>query len=292
MKPAPFEYHAPARLDEAVSLLGTFGDQARPLAGGQSLVPLLNMRLARPGAIVDLNGIAALAYHRVEPSMLVVGALCRHRDIELDPAVGGRCTAIADAVPLIGHIGIRNRGTVAGSIAHSDPAAEWPALALLLDAVVRVDGPTGGREVPAGEFFKGAFTTDLRAGELVVEVRFPWPRVGAGSAFVEVARRHGDFALGAAGAVVDLRLDGTVRESRVALSGVEIFPARLTNAEAALAGRAPTEEACAAAAAAGTAALQPIGDIHAPADYRRRLGETLVRRALLVAASRARRDAA
>lgn len=289
MKPASFEYHAPRRLDEAVSLLGTFGDRARPLAGGQSLVPMLNMRLARPGAIVDLNGIAALAYHRVEPDMLVVGALCRHRDIELDPAVAGRCAAIADAVPLIGHIGIRNRGTVVGSIAHADPAAEWPALALLLDAVVRIEGPSGGREIPARDFFKGVFTTDLRPGELVVEIRFRWPPAGAGSAFVEVARRHGDFALAAAGAVVDLGADGIVREARVVVAGLDAVPARLARAEAALTGRAPTEEACAAAAAAGAPALNPTGDIHAPAAYRRRLGETLVRRALLLAASRAGR---
>lgn len=289
MKPAPFEYHAPTKLGDAVSLLSALGDQGRPLAGGQSLVPMLNMRLVRTGAIVDLNGIAALAYHRVERDILVVGALCRHRDIELDPAILVGCAAIADAVPLIGHIGIRNRGTVVGSIAHADPAAEWPALALLLDAVVRIEGPSGGREIPARDFFKGVFTTDLRPGELVVEIRFRWPPAGAGSAFVEVARRHGDFALGAAGAVVDLGADGIVREARVVVAGLDAVPTRLARAEAALTGRAPTEEACAAAAAAGAPALNPTGDIHAPAAYRRRLGETLVRRALLLAASRAGR---
>jgi carbon-monoxide dehydrogenase medium subunit len=250
---------------------------------------MLNMRLVRTGAIVDLNGITALAYHRVERDILVVGALCRHRDIELDPAILIGCAAIADAVPLIGHIGIRNRGTVVGSIAHADPAAEWPALALLLDGVVSVEGPSGGREIPARDFFKGVFTTDLRPGELVVEVRFRLPRAGAGSAFVEVARRHGDFALAAAGAVVDLGADGMVREARVVVAGLDAVPARLAAAEAALTGRAPTEEACAAAAAAGAPALNPTGDIHAPAAYRRRLGETLVRRALLLAASRAGR---
>jgi carbon-monoxide dehydrogenase medium subunit len=289
MKPAPFEYHAPTKLGDAVSLLSALGDRGRPLAGGQSLVPMLNMRLVRTGAIVDLNGITALAYHRVERDILVVGALCRHRDIELDPAILIGCAAIADAVPLIGHIGIRNRGTVVGSIAHADPAAEWPALAVLLDGVVNVEGPSGGREIPARDFFKGVFTTDLRPGELVVEVRFRLPRAGAGSAFVEVARRHGDFALAAAGAVVDLGADGMVREARVVVAGLDAVPARLAAAEAALTGRAPTEEACAAAAAAGAPALNPTGDIHAPAAYRRRLGETLVRRALLLAASRAGR---
>jgi carbon-monoxide dehydrogenase medium subunit len=251
---------------------------------------MLNMRLVRSDAIVDLNGIAALAYHRLERDALVVGALCRHRDIELDPAIIAGCAAIADAVPLIGHIGIRNRGTVVGSIAHADPAAEWPALALLLDAAIRVEGPRGGRDIRARDFFKGMFMTDLRSGELVVQVRFHWPPAGAGSAFVEVARRHGDFALGAAGAVVDLGADGIVREARVAVAGLDAVPSRLTAAEAALTGRAPTEEACAAAAAAGAAVLNPTGDIHAPAAYRRRLGETLVRRALLLAASRARRN--
>jgi aerobic carbon-monoxide dehydrogenase medium subunit len=286
MKPAAFEYHAPHAIGEAVTLLESFGEEARPLAGGQSLVPLMSLRLARPSAIVDLNRIIELEYHRVEAEGLLVGALCRHRDIELDEDVLARCAAIADAVPLIGHVGIRNRGTVAGSIAHADPSAEWPCLALLLDAEIHVEGQAGRRRIPARDFFKGAFTTDLRPGELIVEVRFGWLPEGAGSAFVEVARRHGDFALGGAGAVLALAADGAVREARVAVAGVDI-PSRAAAAEAELLGRAPDKQACRAAAAAAAAELRPTGDIHAPAAYRRRLGETLIRRALEQAAQRA-----
>jgi carbon-monoxide dehydrogenase medium subunit len=287
VKPAPFDYHAPPGIAEAVALLEAHGEEARPLAGGQSLVPLMSLRLARPSAIIDLNGIAELEFHRVEADGLVVGALCRHRDIELDQDVLARCEAIAEAVPLIGHVGIRNRGTVAGSIAHADPSAEWPCLALLLDAMIHVQGPAGRRRVPAGGFFKDAFTTDLRLSELVVEVRFGWPPEGAGSAFLEVARRHGDFALGAAGAMLALAGDGSVGEARVAVAGVEVVPSRAPAAEAALLGRVPDGQACAAAAAAAAAELKPTDDIHAPAAYRRRLGETLVRRALEQAAQRA-----
>jgi aerobic carbon-monoxide dehydrogenase medium subunit len=286
MKPAAFDYHAPPGIAEAVALLESLGEDARPLAGGQSLVPVMCLRLARPSAIVDLNRITELEYHRFEAEGLLVGALCRHRDIELDQDVLARCTAIADAVPLIGHVGIRNRGTVAGSIAHADPSAEWPCLALLLDADIHVEARAGRRQIPARDFFKGAFTTDLRQGEVIVEVRFGWPPEGAGSAFVEVARRHGDFALGAAGALLVLTADGLVREARVAVAGVDI-PSRATAAEAALLGRAPSSEACRAAAAAAAAELRPTGDIHAPAAYRRRLAETLIRRALEQAADRA-----
>lgn len=287
MKPARFEYHAPSDLGEAVRLLASLGDQARPLSGGQSLVPLLNLRLARPSAIVDLNRISSLAYHRVEPEALVVGALCRHRDIELDASALRRCDAIADAVPLIGHIGIRNRGTVAGSIAHADPAAEWPALAVLLEATCRAVGSEGERTIPALDFFQGPFTTTLDAGEVLAEVRFPWPAPGTGSAFVELARRHGDFALGAAGAIVELAADGSVGRARLALAGFDGVPVRATEAEAALAGLPAGEEAFAEAAADAASRLNPADDIHAPAGYRRELARTLARRALLKAAARA-----
>ena len=289
MKPAPFEYHAPRSLDEALGLMADLGEQGRPLAGGQSLVPMLSMRLARPAAIVDLNGIPELAYHRIERDVLVVGALCRHRDVELDAEVGVRCQAIGEAVPLIGHIAIRNRGTVVGSIVHADPAAEWPLFAMLLDAVAQIQGHGGARQVASRDLFRGAFTTAVQESELLTEIRFAWPPPSSGSAFVEVARRHGDFALGAAAAVVDLAPDGAVREARVAIAGIEAVPSRLEHAESVLAGRVPTEEACAAAAAAAAADLQPSDDIHAPAAYRRQLAQTLVRRALSLAAARAGR---
>ena len=273
MKPAPFEYHAPAELAEAVQLLSTYGDRARPLAGGQSLMPMLNLRLARPEIVVDLNRIAALEYHRLEGDTLVVGALCRHRQIERDAELLARCAAIADAVPLIGHVGIRNRGTVVGSLAHADPAAEWPVLAMLLDAVMVLEGPAGRREVPASSFFTGLFATDLRPGELLVEARFKMPPARSGTAFVELARRHGDFALGSAAALVRLDDRGAVAEARLALGGFDSLPLRIT----------PDRDAVAAE-------VRPVDDIHAPAGYRRKLARTLARRALELAERRARGD--
>jgi len=272
MKPPQFEYHAPTDVAEAVRLLSALGENGRLLAGGQSLMPMLNLRLARPEAIVDLNRITALAYHRLDGETLVIGALCGQRDIERDHEVLARCAAIADAVPLIGHIGIRNRGTVVGSLAHADPSAEWPVLAVLLDATLEVEGAAGRRSVAAQDFFKGLFATDLRPGELVVEARFPLPPAGAGSAFVEVARRHGDFALGAAAAVVELAADGAVTAARLALGGFDSVPVRATPDPAVVA----TE-------------VHPVDDVHAPAGYRRKLAETLARRALQLAEQRARK---
>ncbi len=272
MKPAPFEYHAPTDLGEAVRLLAALGEHGRLLAGGQSLMPMLNLRLARPEAIVDLNRITALAYHRLDDETLVIGALCRQREIERDQEVLARCAAIADAIPLIGHIGIRNRGTVVGSLAHADPSAEWPVLAVLLDATLEVEGVAGRRSIAAQDFFKGLFATDLRPGELVVEARFPLPPAGAGSAFIEVARRHGDFALGAAAAVVELAADGSVAAARLALGGFDSVPVRATPDPAAAA-----------------ADVNPVDDVHAPASYRRKLAETLARRALHLAEQRARK---
>jgi carbon-monoxide dehydrogenase medium subunit len=273
MKPAPFDYYEPTNLGEAVRLLATLGEAGQPLAGGQSLVPLLNLRLARPKAIVDLNRITQLAYHRLESGTLIVGALCRHRDIERDSELLARCAAIADAIPQIGHIGIRNRGTVVGSLAHADPSAEWPLLAVLLDATLHVESQAGRRSIPAGRFFKGPFMTDLAPGEVVVEARFQLPPANAGSAFVEVSRRHGDFAVGEAAAVVRLEADGSVAEARLALGGFDSVAVRV-----------PPDPAAAADL------VHPVDDIHAPAGYRRKLAVTLARRALELARQRAVRE--
>jgi carbon-monoxide dehydrogenase medium subunit len=291
MKPAPFEYAAPTDVSEAFELLSTHGGEARALAGGQSLVPLLNFRLARPALLVDLNRIESLAYYKTADNGLVVGALCRQRDIELAADVGGRCTAIADALPLIGHVAIRNRGTVVGSLAHADPAAEWPALALLLDATLRVVGTDGEREVAAKDFFTGVFATVLRPGELVVEATFPWPDRRAGSAFVEVARRHGDFALVACGATLVVTPDGRIEEARIALAGVDETAVRAGEAEAALKGRTAGDDVFAEAAATAAEALHPVDDIHAPDAYRRRAAQALVKRALALSLTRSDGDA-
>jgi carbon-monoxide dehydrogenase medium subunit len=286
VKPAPFAYHAPAAVKEALDLLARYGGDARPLAGGQSLMPMLNLRLARPSALVDLNRIAELAYHRVDQEALVAGALCRQRDVELDGKAMSRCAAIADAVPLVGHVAIRNRGTVVGSVVHADPAAEWPALALLLDATISIRGTGGSRSVPAAEFFTGVFSTALQPGEVAVEVRFGWPPPGAGTAFVEVARRHGDFALVAAAALLEVSPDRVVKNARLVLAGVDATPVRARAAEEALIGEKAGEKAFSAAAEASADGLHPADDVHAPAAYRRKLAGTLTERVLVKALER------
>jgi aerobic carbon-monoxide dehydrogenase medium subunit len=275
MKPAPFAYHAPADVEGALGLLAGLGEGARPLAGGQSLMPLLNLRLVRPEALVDLNSIAELAYHHLEDGALVVGALCRQRELELDRAVTGRCAAVADALPLIGHVGIRNRGTVVGSLAHADPSAEWPVLAVLLDATIVVASAGGARRsVRAGDWFTGVFSTDLRPGELAVQARIPMPGPRTGTAFVEVARRHGDFALGAAAALVRLDGAGGVAESRLVLGGFDSVPVAATPEPAAVG-----------------AEINPVDDVHATAAYRRKLAAALAGRALELARRRALEEA-
>lgn len=288
MKPGPVSYHDPETVHDAVALLESHGDEAKVIAGGQSLIPLLNMRLSSPSVLVDLNRIRDLDYYWVEAGRLTVGALCRHRDIELDPEIRWHCGAIADAVAMIGHVAIRNRGTVVGSVCHADAAAEWPALAVLLDATITARGPRGVRSIPASDFFDGHFTTALSPDEIATEIRFRLPEGTAGSAFVELARRHGDFALAGVGASVTLTEDGTVASVRLVASGVDSVPRRLVAAEQALTGQVPGDAAVAAAGDAARGAVDPPDDIHAPAAYRRHLVDVLTRRALTTAIRRAK----
>src|SRR5436309_9483189 len=205
MKPPAFRYECPDTIAEALAMLTEYGDDARPLAGGQSLVPMLNLRLAAPGVVVDLNALTELDHLETAGDTLIVGALTRQRRLEFD-AEAAAIGALADGLPLAGHVATRNRGTVGGSIAHADPAAELPLVLLALGGTVVVDGPGGRREIAAEDLFAGFLTTTLRPGELVVEVRFPRPGAGEGSALLEVAQRHGDFPLAAV--AVSLLLDG------------------------------------------------------------------------------------
>ena len=287
MKPPPFEYVAAESLEEALAALTEHGDEAKLLAGGQSLVPLLAFRLARPSVLVDLNGIAGLDKVDLSEDALHLGSMVRQRDVEHLPGLRERCPMIADAVELIGHVAIRNRGTVGGSLAHADPAAEWPALAVVLEAQLELVGPPGPRTVPASEFFVSYFTTALQADEVLTGIRLPIPNGRTGSAFLELSRRHGDFALAGVAALVTLGEDGTVTDVRLGLIGVGSSPVRAESAEAALRGRIPDAEALAEAAAAVAAAIEPTGDIHASADYRRHLAFVLTRRALAAAIARA-----
>jgi carbon-monoxide dehydrogenase medium subunit len=286
MKPPPFTYVAPGTIAEAVSLLEQHGDDSKLLAGGQSLIPLLSLRLAAPSALIDLNGIDELSYHRVQDGELVVGALCRHREIELDPAVLDRARVVTEAVSQIGHVAIRNRGTVGGSVAHADPSAEWAVLAVLLDATMVAIGPRGVRHIAAADFFQGFLASALEPDELLTEVRFPLPPPGTGACFVELARRHGDFAMVSVAATIRLDAGARIGDVRVAASGAAPMATRLAAAEQALIGVAPTPEAMRAAAAAAAAAAEPPADLHGDVAYRRRLLGVVTRRALTCALER------
>jgi carbon-monoxide dehydrogenase medium subunit len=296
MKPAPFDYAAPDTVEEALALLAERGSDAKPLAGGQSLVPLLNFRLARPAVLVDLNRIPGL--DGVEPAAgggLVIGAMVRHRRLERDPRVAAAAPLLAETAPFIAHPQIRNRGTVGGSLAHADPAAELPAAAVALDARLRLRSAAGERTVAARAFFVGLLATLLEPGELVVAVELPAAPPATGWAFTELARRHGDYAQ--AGVAVRVTLDPTGRcaEARLAFLSVGDGPIAADRAAAALAGaELGTGDDGRAAAAIAEAAeiaggeIDPVGDIHASADYKRHLAKVLARRALATAAARAR----
>jgi aerobic carbon-monoxide dehydrogenase medium subunit len=288
LKPAPFDYFAPESVEEVASLLSEHGDEAKILAGGQSLIPLLALRLASPTVIVDINRVNSLDYLRDGDGVLHVGALARHRAVERLEGLAERCPMLADAVGVVGHVAIRNRGTVVGSIAHADPAAEWPALALALDAEVDVVGSGGNRTIPADSLFTTYFTTTLEPEELVTEVRFSIPPGAVGSSFVELARRHGDFAVAGVGALIDLSEAGTIQDARVVLIGVADTPLRIREAEQVLDDHEPVAASFQEAAEAVQRLIEPAGDIHGSADYRRAIAGVLTRRALAKATARAK----
>jgi aerobic carbon-monoxide dehydrogenase medium subunit len=285
MKPAIFEYHAPRSVEETLDLLARYGDEAKVLAGGQSLVPLMNFRLARPANLVDINRVAELSYVRPANGGLAIGALTRHYVLEEDPQIAERCPMLPRIAALIGHAQIRHRGTVGGSIAHADPVAELPLATAVLDAEIDVRGPNGTRTLTPPEFYVHYLMTTIEPTELLTEVRFPALPAGAGWSVQEFARRHGDFAIVATAAV--LEVDGGVcKAARVAVAGGRPTPYRSEPAEAALVGQPLGAEAFAAAANAAADDSDPEGDIHASADYRRKMVRVFVRRALEEAASR------
>ncbi len=294
MKPAPFDYHAPESVADAVALLAELGDDAKPLAGGQSLVPMLALRLARFGHLVDLNRIPELRRIERTPSAnggsgaLTIGATTLQATAEHDAEVAAAVPLVARALPLIGHFQIRNRGTIGGSLAHADPASELPAVALALDATFEVVGPRGSRAIPASEFFTGTWTTALAEDELLVATRFPCWSGRCGFAVREIARRHGDFAI--AGAVVGVELDGDGRVARsaMALFGVGSTPVRAVAAEQGLAGSVPDAATLDEAGAVAARDLDPVDDVHAPAWYRTHVAAHLVTTALTDALAEAR----
>ncbi|HEY6993541.1 MAG TPA: xanthine dehydrogenase family protein subunit M [Xanthobacteraceae bacterium] len=285
MKLPPFDYACPTTLPEAIELLASRDGDAKALAGGQSLMPMLAFRLARPALLVDLRKLADLRGIRISERGVALGAMVRWRDIEDDARLDRAHPLLKTAVAHVAHYQIRNRGTVGGSVAHADPAAEMPGIAMTCDAEIAVVGKAGARAIPAADFFQGALTTALTADEIVVEVRLPpWP-AGRRWGFQEFARRHGDFAMAAAAVFYDQDANGKARNAHVGAIGVGDRPLRLTAAEDALNGQSIDEATIAKAEAAASAAVDPQDDIHASAAYRRALIGTMVERALKRAAA-------
>lgn len=288
MKPASFDYVRASGVAEATAMLAESGGAAKLLAGGQSLVPMLNFRLVDARTFIDINRIAGLSgIEETADGGLRIGALARHYALETSVAVRERFPVLGAAMKHVAHLAIRNRGTIGGSLSHADPAAELPALSLLLDARVEISGPSSARAVPAADFFLAPLTTALRPDEMAIAVSLPALPAGSGWGFEEVARRRGDFAVAAAGAVVALE-GGRISEARIALAGVHPTPLRAEEAEELLTGAEPAPDALAAAAAAARDAAEPEGDLHGSADYRRHLTQVLTRRALAAALKRHR----
>jgi len=286
MKLPHVDYEAPKTVSEAVELLAEQQDDASVLAGGQSLIPLLALRLAYPAVLVDINGITELSGVSAADGRVAVGAMTREYVAEASATVADAVPLLAAALPLIGHEAIRSRGTIGGSMAHADPAAELPAVARALDAEFVVRGPTGERVIPAAEWFEGYLTTARRPDELLTEVRFPAAERGTGVSFQEVARRHGDFAV--VGLAASLTLSGgAISAARLAFAGMSDVPVRATGAEDFLVGEEPSPELFDEAALRATGDLNPPADLHGSSDYRRKAAAALVRRGLREAADNA-----
>jgi CO/xanthine dehydrogenase FAD-binding subunit len=287
VKPPAFEYHDPTSVEEVLALLNEYGEDAKVLAGGQSLMPMLNFRLARPAHLIDINRLAPLASVRASADTLALGAMTRQRALERSAQVHDWCPLVRRALALVGHPAIRNRGTLGGSLAHADPAAELPAVAVALDAMLILRRREGQRVVPAKDFFVGHLTTETRPNELLVEVQLPvWPR-RSGYAIQEVAMRRGDFALGGMVTVLVIGAHGRIEVARIVAFGLADRPLRVEAAEMALVGAEPTDAAFAEAAALVSRSVDPPDDIHASAAYRRRLAGVLTRRALVESAAAA-----
>ena len=287
MKPCPFRYAKPASLEETLGYLDEYGDECALLAGGQSLVPLMNFRLARPGVLVDLNGLDELRGIEVDDRGVTIGAMTRQCEIEFSAKLSATVPLLVEATPLIGHFQIRNRGTIGGSVAHADPAAEYPAVLVALAGSVVLTCRFGSREVPAEAFFGGPHVTALEPGELCTAVRLPsQPLVRRGVAFLEFTRSHRGIALAGAAAEVSIGTDGTIEEARLALAGVGPCPVRV-EAAADLRGQLPVETVFEELAREVRRTVEPRDDAHGLAEFRRQLVGTLAARALRRAAERA-----
>jgi aerobic carbon-monoxide dehydrogenase medium subunit len=287
VKPAPFAYLAPRSVDEALAHLAEHGSEARPLAGGQSLVRLMNTRLATPSVLIDINRIGELAAISRENGAVRIGAVARQRACETSPDVRDGVPVFAEAVRQVAHPSVRRRGTAVGSVAFADPSAELPAALLAADGEVVARSSRGERSIAADDFFTGPFTSALAPDELAVALRIPLTAERPGAAFVEESRRHGELPMCGVAAVVTLDGDGAVAQARIALCGVHRRPIRARDAEAALQSEHPDDELLQAAGALAASAADPVGDCHGSAAFRRHLAAVLTRRALATAISRA-----
>jgi len=287
VKPAPFEYVRPGSLPEALEALARHAPAGRILAGGQSLVPMMNLRLVKPAVLIDINRVAGLADIRVEGGELVVGALARHAALLASELVAKHCPLMAEAYRHVAHGPIRNRGTLGGNISHADPASEMPAVLAACDAKIGVRSAKGARTIPATEFFTGALTTALAAGEMVVEIRIPTAKAGQGAAWQEVANRQGDFAMAGVAALVTVA-GGKCTQAAVAVAGMERAGTRLPAVEKQIVGTALDATALAAAGRMAAEVVRPVDAYHADPLYKRELVETLTVRALAAARERAR----
>jgi len=291
MKPAPFNLFRPKSLDEALGLLQSYRDEAKVLAGGQSLVPLMNFRLAQPHNLIDLNGVQGLDRIEIDDRTLSLGAMVRQRDVERSPLIAERVPILREAIEQVGHPAIRNRGTVGGSLVHADPAAELPLLSIALDATFHLRSARVSRSVAAKNFYQGYLLTDIAPDELLVAIDFHLPPADSGWCCTEIARRHGDFAIVAAAVLLGCGRDRRIDFARVALGGVGPAPLRMIAVEQALLGERAGAELFRGAGDVAAQAVDPPADIHASASYRRHLTGVLVRRALATAASRVKGQA-
>ncbi len=292
MKPPPFEYFAPTTVEEALTHLAEHGYDAKPLAGGQSLIPMMNFRLAQPSVLVDLNNIPELSYIRPDKNGgVLVGATTRHKTVGNDPLIAKQVPLVHDAIPNIGTPQVRTRGTFGGSLSHADPSAELVAISVAMNAQLKARSQKNERLIPAGEFFIGSFTSALEPDELLVEIQLPPLPERSGWSLHEVARRHNDFALVGVAAVVTLDKKGNCKEARMAFLSAGDRPVEAHQAAALLKGQKPTAEVILAAAEkASTDDIDPGSDIHATAEFRRHLANVLTRRALDEAFKRAKEN--
>jgi CO/xanthine dehydrogenase FAD-binding subunit len=288
VKPPQFDYHYPRRIDEALALLAEHGEDGKVLAGGQSLVPLLNFRLTYPEHLIDIGRVSALSYIRRQDGVLRIGAMTRQPTLEASPLVAAHWPLLTEALGFVAHAQIRNRGTVGGSVAHADPAAELPVAFIALEARFHAQSKRGRRTISCDDFFITHLTTALEPDELLVEIEVPPVAEGTGWAFTEYARRHGDFALGGAAALITLQ-DGACSRARIALLAAADVPLRAHAAERSLEGGPIDEESAAQAARLAIADINPTGDIHGGTEYRRYLIEGMVSRAIAQATERAGR---